>query len=181
MKIIKKSYSGTPLKDTFFSFVVMSISRDPTEISAHFEDRGWIVSLAREHPREDSPSRRRRRLMDRDYDDRRDGRSNEKFNNRYSSYKDRTGRSRDEREDTELLGKRNEQPELAEESYFQNEAQQYEGHHAFEQDKPVIPCKSSSLSNPSTFAKLLMLPSEIFQNVIVQMAQNCRPALVGRN
>lgn len=43
-----------------------------------------------------------------------------------------------------------------------------------------IPCSSLSLRDPESFARLLLLPSDVIQNVILQLANNNKQALVGR-
>ena len=52
IKIIKKSYNGQPLRDTFYAFVVIWLHTSPGEVidyfKKNFEDKGWNVSLAKE-------------------------------------------------------------------------------------------------------------------------------------
>lgn len=44
-----------------------------------------------------------------------------------------------------------------------------------------IPCSSLSLKDPESFARLLLLPADVIQNVILQLANNNRQALVGNS
>lgn len=52
VKIIKKSYNGQPLRDTYFAFVVIWLKVEPREVIEFFEknykEKGWNVSLAKE-------------------------------------------------------------------------------------------------------------------------------------
>lgn len=46
--------------------------------------------------------------------------------------------------------------------------------------EPKIPCSSSSLKDPEAFARFLLLPTEVIQNCVLQLANNNKQALVGR-
>ena len=52
IKIIKKSYNGQPLRDTFYAFVVIWLQTTAGEVidyfKSNFDDKGWNVSLAKE-------------------------------------------------------------------------------------------------------------------------------------
>ena len=43
-----------------------------------------------------------------------------------------------------------------------------------------IPCSFTSLKDPESFARLLLLPADVIQNVILQLANNNKQALVGK-
>lgn len=44
-----------------------------------------------------------------------------------------------------------------------------------------IPCNCQSLTDPEAFARFLLLPADTLQNVILQLANNNRPALLAHN
>ena len=52
VKIIRKSYNGQPLRDTYYAFVVICLKVDTEAVLAYFEsslkEKGWIVKLAKE-------------------------------------------------------------------------------------------------------------------------------------
>ena len=58
--------------------------------------------------------------------------------------------------------------------------QQQQQMQQFDQEKR-IPCNSWSLRDPEGFARLLLLPADVIQNVILQLANNNKQALVAHN
>lgn len=74
IKIIKKSYNGQPLRDTFYAFVVIWLHTSAGDVidyfKKNFDDKGWNVSLAKEVGTRDSrattPERRAQREESRD-------------------------------------------------------------------------------------------------------------------
>jgi hypothetical protein len=200
IKIIKKSYNGQPLRDTFYAFVVIWLNTSAGDVidyfKKNFDDKGWNVSLAKEvklgslqsnNAREDSPKRRKQGRRDRDDFDNRRGM--DRSQNRYMNYRgqdyDGYGR-RDEYSRYRNVDRRGDDRDDGSAEYYDSRGNSgYYDESRYQVEKKVvepekrIPCSSMSLKDPEAFARLLLLPADVIQNVILQLANNNKQALVG--
>jgi hypothetical protein len=172
----------------------------------NYKEKGWNVSLAKMSARDESPRRRKlanRRSYEReDYEqkkplDRMD-RNNSQL--RYGHFRDRgreeyeAGLYRDrpigeDYRDSRYRGTERKKSEDNDFPRYYSSSQKESGdefrreNHMPEGRLPEpekrIPCNSSSLKDPEAFARLLLLPSDVIQNVILQLANNNKQALVG--
>ena len=142
-----------------------------------------------EGPRDESPGRRKR--QERRYgDDYGDSRLDK--GSRYSNYRrDDYDGSYSRRDDYRDGRYRNSDRRMDSEGYYYDQRggrdcyddmsanrQQTKYRKAAEIEKR-IPCSSLSLGDAESFARLLLLPSDVIQNVLLQLANNNKQALVG--
>lgn len=206
MKIIRRSYNGQPLRDTYFAFVVIWLNVESREVIEYFEknykEKGWNVSLAKMSARDESPKRRkntRRNYAGDEYELKPNNHRFEQWNNRFNGnfrgredYGDiyREGRVGEDYRDMKYnrSNERKKSEEMDNPRYYSSsQKDSYEDgrnmRHVIERKQPEpekrIPCNSSSLQDPEAFARLLLLPSDVIQNVILQLANNNKQALVG--
>jgi RNA recognition motif-containing protein len=176
VKIIKKSYNGQPLRDTYYAFVVIWLDKDAREVTDYFDktykERGWNVSLAKESARDDSPKRRKlqRRPFERDEYVESSRRTSDQQQLRHRHHRERSIDDSHPRQDRRMR----------DEGYEDDESPAPEVKPPPEPEKR-IPCSSLSLRDPEAFARLLLLPPDYLQNVILQLANNNRQALVAHN
>lgn len=158
----------------------------------HYEDKTWNVSLAKEvgrphqsNGREESPKRRKLGRRDRDDFDTRRGM--DRSQNRYLGYRGRDEYDGYRREDYRYrnMDRRDDRDDGSGEYY---EPRGHGGYYDEQRQQPEkmmvepekrIPCSSLSLKDPEAFARLLLLPADVIQNVILQLSNNNKQALVG--
>ena len=65
-------------------------------------------------------------------------------------------------------------------SFDEGMSQNYFSEQKVNESERRIPCTSLCMKDPEAFARMLLLPADVIQNVILQLANNNKQALVGR-
>lgn len=63
--------------------------------------------------------------------------------------------------------------------YYEDQRYQHQQEKKSVEPEKRIPCSSMTLKDPEAFARLLLLPADVIQNVILQLSNNNKQALVG--